>query len=84
MEAIFTDRFKTILKKSEFNLLSLLCCGALSKHEESREMIKNISNQYVFYSSLSPIAHDLVSEAYLKKYSHFPRVIFSLPRLTSS
>ena len=47
MDAIFTDRFKSILQWSSNNLLSLLSCGSLSGCPESRVMIKKLANQYV-------------------------------------
>jgi hypothetical protein len=47
---IFTDRFRTILRRGSKNILSLLSCGALSSHEESRANVKSFADQYVPYS----------------------------------
>jgi hypothetical protein len=44
MDAIFTDRFKRLLQRSENNLLNLLSCGAISGYQESRNIMKEIAN----------------------------------------
>jgi hypothetical protein len=45
--AIFTTRFRKILRRGNKNLLSLLSCGALSSHEETRTTIKDFAEKYV-------------------------------------
>ena len=48
LNAIFTDRFQTILRRGvKKNILSLLSCGVLSSYEESKAMIKDFADRYV-------------------------------------
>jgi hypothetical protein len=49
MDVILTERFKSLLQRSESNLLSLLSCGALSSSPESRNTIQKIADQYVIF-----------------------------------
>ncbi|KIM40990.1 hypothetical protein M413DRAFT_28089 [Hebeloma cylindrosporum] len=48
LEAIFTDRFQTVLCKSKKNVLSLISCGALSSYTESRDQIKTFVDLELF------------------------------------
>lgn len=48
LDVIFTDRFQSILRRGENkNILSLLSCGALSSHVDSRNIVKDFSDRCV-------------------------------------
>jgi hypothetical protein len=48
LDVIFTDRFQSILQRGgNKNILSLLSCGALSSHVDSRNIVKDFADRCV-------------------------------------
>lgn len=83
MGAIITDRFRSILRRSKSNLLSLLSCGALSSSPESRNTIKILGNEYALGDYRVIITNPQLSEEFSKRSCAFHSQIFSLPAPTS-
>jgi len=52
LDVIFTERFHTILKRGDRNILNLLSCGALANWDDPRNAIKKFASQYVLLLAL--------------------------------
>jgi hypothetical protein len=47
LDAIFSIQFREILKRSEFNILALLSCGAVITHDSSKKAIVDFAKRFV-------------------------------------